>query len=156
MQIFKNSRVHDIFHMSQINKCLKAHVDAVLPEVAPLYPLIVGLEEKPFTPLPTVTVELLPLHSSCHRRRASATIDRRLWSSSGHTCSTPSTARVPGTSTSTSTPASTSSPVCRRRLFPARARRRGELPTVSLLLPFSSNRSHHRPGPLLGHFPADQ
>jgi hypothetical protein len=28
--------VHDIFHMSQLNKCLKAHVDVVLPEVTML------------------------------------------------------------------------------------------------------------------------
>jgi hypothetical protein len=112
--------------------------------------------KKPFTPFSPVTVELPPLHSSCHRRRASATVDRRLWSSSGHTCSTPSTARVPGTSTPTSTPASTPSPVCRRRLFPARARRRGELPTVSLPPPFASNQSHHHPGPLPGYFPTDQ
>jgi hypothetical protein len=28
--------VHDIFHMSQLKKCLKAPVDVVLPEVAPL------------------------------------------------------------------------------------------------------------------------
>jgi hypothetical protein len=28
--------VHDIFHVSQLNKCLKAHVDVVLPEVTPL------------------------------------------------------------------------------------------------------------------------
>jgi hypothetical protein len=28
--------VHDIFHVSQLKKCLKAHVDVVLPEVAPL------------------------------------------------------------------------------------------------------------------------
>jgi hypothetical protein len=26
--------VHDIFHVSQLKKCLKAHVDVVLPEVA--------------------------------------------------------------------------------------------------------------------------
>jgi hypothetical protein len=106
------------------------------------------------------------IHSSSHSyRRAPATpleppspscLDRRLWSSSGHTCSTPSTAQVPGTSTFTSTPASTPSPVCRRQLFPARAHRRGELPTVSIPPPFASNRSHHRPGPLLGYFPTDQ
>jgi hypothetical protein len=30
------ARVHDIFHMSQLKKCLKAHVDIVLPEVTPL------------------------------------------------------------------------------------------------------------------------
>jgi hypothetical protein len=30
------SRVHDIFHVSQLKKCLKALVDVVLPEVAPL------------------------------------------------------------------------------------------------------------------------
>jgi hypothetical protein len=29
-------RVHDIFHVSQLKKCLKAPVDVVLPEVAPL------------------------------------------------------------------------------------------------------------------------
>jgi hypothetical protein len=29
-------RVHDIFHVSQLKKCLKASVDVVLPEVAPL------------------------------------------------------------------------------------------------------------------------
>jgi hypothetical protein len=29
-------RVHDIFHMSQLKKCLKAPVDIVLPEVTPL------------------------------------------------------------------------------------------------------------------------
>jgi hypothetical protein len=29
-------RVHDIFHMSQLKKCLKPPVDVVLPEVAPL------------------------------------------------------------------------------------------------------------------------
>jgi hypothetical protein len=28
--------VHDIFHVSQLKKCLKTHVDVVLPEVAPL------------------------------------------------------------------------------------------------------------------------
>jgi hypothetical protein len=28
--------VHDIFHVSQLKKCLKALVDVVLPEVAPL------------------------------------------------------------------------------------------------------------------------
>jgi hypothetical protein len=28
--------VHDIFHVSQLNKCLKAPVDVVLPEVTPL------------------------------------------------------------------------------------------------------------------------
>jgi hypothetical protein len=28
--------VHDIFHVSQVNKCLKAPVDVVLPEVTPL------------------------------------------------------------------------------------------------------------------------
>jgi hypothetical protein len=28
--------VHDIFHVSQLKKCLKATVDVVLPEVAPL------------------------------------------------------------------------------------------------------------------------
>jgi hypothetical protein len=30
------ARVQDIFHVSQLKKCLKAHVDVVLPEVAPL------------------------------------------------------------------------------------------------------------------------
>jgi hypothetical protein len=28
--------VHDIFHVSQLKKCLKAPMDVVLPEVAPL------------------------------------------------------------------------------------------------------------------------
>jgi hypothetical protein len=28
--------VHDIFHVSQLKKCLKAHVDVMLPEVTPL------------------------------------------------------------------------------------------------------------------------
>jgi hypothetical protein len=28
--------VHDIFHVSQLKKCLNAHVDVVLPEVTPL------------------------------------------------------------------------------------------------------------------------
>jgi hypothetical protein len=28
--------VHDIFHVSQLKKCMKAHVDVVLPDVAPL------------------------------------------------------------------------------------------------------------------------
>jgi hypothetical protein len=28
--------VHDIFHVSQLKKCLRAPVDVVLPEVAPL------------------------------------------------------------------------------------------------------------------------
>jgi hypothetical protein len=28
--------VHDTFHMLQLKKCLKAHVDVVLPEVTPL------------------------------------------------------------------------------------------------------------------------
>jgi hypothetical protein len=28
--------VHDIFHVSQLNKCLKAPVDVMLPEVTPL------------------------------------------------------------------------------------------------------------------------
>jgi hypothetical protein len=30
------ARVHDIFHVSQLKKCLKAHVDIVLPKVTPL------------------------------------------------------------------------------------------------------------------------
>jgi hypothetical protein len=30
------AEVHDIFHISQLKKCLKAPVDVVLPEVAPL------------------------------------------------------------------------------------------------------------------------
>jgi hypothetical protein len=30
------ARVHDIFHVSQIKKCLKAPVDVMLPEVTPL------------------------------------------------------------------------------------------------------------------------
>jgi hypothetical protein len=30
------ARVHNIFHVSQLKKCLKAPVDVVLPEVAPL------------------------------------------------------------------------------------------------------------------------
>jgi hypothetical protein len=30
------ARVHNIFHMSQMKKCLKAPVDVVLPEVTPL------------------------------------------------------------------------------------------------------------------------
>jgi hypothetical protein len=30
------ARVHDIFHISQLKKCLKAPVDVVLPEVTPL------------------------------------------------------------------------------------------------------------------------
>jgi hypothetical protein len=30
------AEVHDIFHVSQLKKCLKAPVDVVLPEVAPL------------------------------------------------------------------------------------------------------------------------
>jgi hypothetical protein len=30
------ARVHNIFHVSQLKKCLKAPVDVVLPEVTPL------------------------------------------------------------------------------------------------------------------------
>jgi hypothetical protein len=30
------ARVHDIFHMSELKKCLKAPTDIVLPEVTPL------------------------------------------------------------------------------------------------------------------------
>jgi hypothetical protein len=30
------ARVHDIFHMSQLKKCLKASIDVMLPEVTPL------------------------------------------------------------------------------------------------------------------------
>jgi hypothetical protein len=30
------TRVHDIFHVSQVKKCLKAPMDIVLPEVTPL------------------------------------------------------------------------------------------------------------------------
>jgi hypothetical protein len=30
------ARVHDIFHVLQLKKCLKAHVDITLPEVTPL------------------------------------------------------------------------------------------------------------------------
>jgi hypothetical protein len=30
------ARVHDIFHVSQLKRCLKAPVDIVLPEVTPL------------------------------------------------------------------------------------------------------------------------
>jgi hypothetical protein len=96
--------------------------------------------------------------SSCHSTRPAIAAMARPPSTaaSGHTCSTPSTARVPGTSTSTLTPASNPSPVYHRRLFPARTRRRGELPSVSLPPPFASNRSHHRPGPLSSRFPSDQ
>jgi hypothetical protein len=31
-----SARVHDIFHVLQLKKCLKAHVDIILPEVTPL------------------------------------------------------------------------------------------------------------------------
>jgi hypothetical protein len=30
------ARVHDIFHVSQLNKCLKAPEDVILPKVTPL------------------------------------------------------------------------------------------------------------------------
>jgi hypothetical protein len=30
------ARVHDIFHVSQLKKCLKAPIDVVLPDVTPL------------------------------------------------------------------------------------------------------------------------
>jgi hypothetical protein len=36
--------VHDIFHLSQLKKCLKAPVDVVLPEVAPLESNLTYLE----------------------------------------------------------------------------------------------------------------
>jgi hypothetical protein len=36
--------VHDIFHVSQLEKCLKAPVDIVLPEVAPLKSVLTYLE----------------------------------------------------------------------------------------------------------------
>jgi hypothetical protein len=36
--------VHDIFHMSQLKKCLKALVDVVLPEVTPLEAYLSYLE----------------------------------------------------------------------------------------------------------------
>jgi hypothetical protein len=36
--------VHDIFHVSQLKKCLKAHVDVVLPEVTPLEAYLTYLE----------------------------------------------------------------------------------------------------------------
>jgi hypothetical protein len=32
------ARVHDMFHMSQLKKCLKGHVDVILPKVTPLKP----------------------------------------------------------------------------------------------------------------------
>jgi hypothetical protein len=45
--------VHGIFHVSQLKKCFKAHVDVVLPDVAPLEadltypePLIKILDQK--------------------------------------------------------------------------------------------------------------
>jgi hypothetical protein len=36
--------VHDIFHVSQLKKCLKAHVDVVLPEVTPLEAYLIYLK----------------------------------------------------------------------------------------------------------------
>jgi hypothetical protein len=34
------ARVHDIFHVSQLKKCLNAPVDVVLPKVTPLKPYL--------------------------------------------------------------------------------------------------------------------
>jgi hypothetical protein len=49
--------VHDIFHVSQLKKCLKAPVDVVLPEVAPL-DMDLTYPERP--------IKILDQKSQCH------------------------------------------------------------------------------------------
>jgi hypothetical protein len=116
------------------------------------YPLALGPEEKSITTFPTFTVELPPLHSS-----------------------PPS---PPSTAASSAPPAPSTPPVASPELevalYPHQSRqptpadhftdvplrptahRRRATATVSLPPPFALNRSHHRPGPLPGRFPADQ
>jgi hypothetical protein len=50
--------VHDIFHVSQLKKCLKAPVDVVLPEVAPLETDLTYAEHP---------IKILDQKESCHK-----------------------------------------------------------------------------------------
>jgi hypothetical protein len=52
--------VHDIFHVSQLKKCLKAPVDVVLPEVAPLESDLI---------YPEHSIKILDLKSRVTRRK---------------------------------------------------------------------------------------
>jgi hypothetical protein len=90
-----------------------------------------------------------------HRHLSPATINHRLWCSSGPIDPTRSVARARRCSpTSPTEPATADRPPHRRTPPPDRHRRR-EPATVSLLLPFTPNRDHRRPGLLPGYFPAD-
>jgi hypothetical protein len=57
--------VHDIFHMSQLKKCLKAPVDVVLPEVAPL---------ETDLSYPEHPIQILDHKEQAHRRRRHKTV----------------------------------------------------------------------------------
>jgi hypothetical protein len=85
-----------------------------------------------------------------------ATVDRRLWCSSGPIDPASCVARARRCSpTSPTEPATAGRPSHRCTPPPDRHRRR-EPATVSLLPPFVSNRDHRRPGLLPGRFPANQ
>jgi hypothetical protein len=82
--------VHDIFHMSQLKKCLKAPVDVVLPKVTPLeadllYPEhpIKVLDQKPhvtrhktikFFKIQSRTSSVLAIRTSCCHNEECATV----------------------------------------------------------------------------------
>jgi hypothetical protein len=91
-----------------------------------------------------------------HHHCSLATVDRRLWCSSGPIHPTRSVTWAQKCSpTSPTEPATAGRPPHRRTPPPDRHRRR-EPATVSLLPPFAPNQDHRRPGLLPGRFPADQ
>jgi hypothetical protein len=91
-----------------------------------------------------------------HRHLSPATIDRRLWCSSGPIDPTRSFTRARRCSpTSPTEPATVGRPPHRCTPPPDRHRRR-EPTTVSLLPPFTPNQDPRRPRLLPGRFPADQ
>jgi hypothetical protein len=80
-------RVHDIFHVSQLKKCLKAPVDVVLPEVAPL--------ETNLT-YPEHPIKILDQKSRVTRRKtikfykvqwSNHTVEEAIWESEDFLCS---------------------------------------------------------------------
>jgi hypothetical protein len=91
-----------------------------------------------------------------HRHRSPATVDRRLWCSSDPIHPTRSIARAQRCSPTTLIEPTTASRPPHRRTPPPNRHRCREPTVVSFLLPFAPNQGHHRPGSLLGHFPADQ
>jgi hypothetical protein len=79
--------VHDIFHVSQLKKCLKAPVDIVLPEVAPL---------ETYLTYPEHPIKILDQKSHVTRRKtikfykiqwSNHTVEEATWESENFLCS---------------------------------------------------------------------